>query len=188
MSSPSACRRPTSTASRSGTRVAMSAPAAVDFPGLLSGLAEHAERPALSFYRGKVLEGRLCYAELVERVEALAGGLSERLGVRPGARVALLAPNRLEVPVLVLALLRLGAVVVPLNPAAAPEDWEYILRHSGARGVCGTRELLLKVPRPDDVAFTLALEEAFALTGRAPEPPSGLAEETAVILYTSGTT
>jgi long-chain acyl-CoA synthetase len=166
----------------------MSAPAALDFPGLLLGLAEHAERAALSFYRGKVLEGRLSYRELLERVEALAGGLSERLGVRPGDRVALLTPNRLEVPVLVLALLRLGAVVVPLNPAASPEDWKYILKHSGARGLCGTRELLLRVPRAAEVAFTLALEEAFALTGQPPQPPSGLAEQLAVILYTSGTT
>ena len=72
-------------------------------------------------------------------VESVAGGLSERFGVRPGDRVALLTPNRMEVPVLVLALLRLGAVVVPLNPASAPQDWRFILTHSGARGLCGFR-------------------------------------------------
>jgi len=94
----------------------------LDFPGLLGRLAERGDRPALSFYRGKSREGRLTYAELVSAVEAVAGGLSGRMGLRPGDRVALLTPNRLEVPVLVLALLRLGAVVVPLNPTSAPED------------------------------------------------------------------
>jgi acyl-CoA synthetase (AMP-forming)/AMP-acid ligase II len=46
----------------------------------------------------------------------------------------------------VLALLRLGAVVVPLNPVSAVEDWSYILDHSGARGLCATRALASMVP------------------------------------------
>lgn len=166
----------------------MSVPPAVDIPALLSRLAQHEERPALSFYRGKAVEGRLSYGELATRVEALAGGLCQRFGVRPGDRVAILAPNRLEVPVLVLALLRLGAVVVPLNPSAAAEDWVYILGHSGARGLCATRELLARVPESAKTDFVLQLEEAFALVGEAPVAPSGLAEQMAVVLYTSGTT
>src|SRR5438445_13802331 len=126
----------------------MSAPPATDMPSLLGLLASRGDRPALSFYRGKALEGRLSYGELVARVEAVAGALHARFGVRSGDRVAILSPNRLEIPVLVLALLRLGAVVVPLNPTAAPEDWAYELRHSGARGVIGTRELLDRVEAP----------------------------------------
>ena len=168
--------------------MAVSAPPAADFPALLARLSQHSARAALSFYRGQALDGRLTYGELQARVEALAGGLSERFGVRLGDRVALLAPNRLEVPVLVLALLRLGAVVVPLNPSAAAEDWAYILGHSGARGLCATGELLSRVPEAARPAFTLPIEEAFALVGRPPEAPSGLAEEMAAILYTSGTT
>jgi len=81
----------------------MSALAALDFPTLLARAAQRGRSPALSFYRGKALEGRLSYRELVARVEALAGALHEQFGVRAGDRVALLAPNRLEVPVLMLA-------------------------------------------------------------------------------------
>jgi len=161
-------------------------PPALDVPSLLTRLAPHGDRPALSFYRGKMLDGRLSYGELAARVEALAGGLHGEFGA--GDRVAILAPNRLEVPVIVLALLRLGAVVVPLNPGSAPEDWTYVLRHSGARGLCVTRELEARVPKAARPAFTLRLEDAFAIAGRAPPPPGGLDEQMAVVLYTSGTT
>jgi long-chain acyl-CoA synthetase len=171
----------------------MSSPPAIDIPGLLSLVAARHDRPALSFYRGKSLEGRLAYDELAARVEALAGRLHGELGVRAGDRVAILAPNRLEVPVLVLAILRLGAVVVPLNPTAAPEDWAYILGHSRARLLCATGDLLGRVPAPALPAATLRLEESFA-SGPPSSPPApapaveSLADRMAVVLYTSGTT
>ena len=160
----------------------------LEFPGLLGRLAEHGDRAALSFYRGKNREGGFSYAELVSAVEAAAGGLWERFAVKPGDRVALLAPNRLEVPVLVLALLRLGAVVVPLNPGSAPADWRYILTHSGARGLCATSDLLEKVESVARTEFVLPLEHVRALAGRAPAPPADLANQMAAVLYTSGTT
>jgi long-chain acyl-CoA synthetase len=167
----------------------MSGEAPRDIPSLLARL-DGDERAALTFYRGKTLEGRLHYGELRAKVEALAGGLHARFGVREGDRVAILAPNRLEIPVLVLALLRLGAVVVPLNPASAAEDWAYILRHSGARGLCVTRELAARVLAASRPAFTLHVEDAFDVDGPAP-PPVGagdLEDRMAVVLYTSGTT
>src|SRR5205823_2734721 len=116
------------------------------------------------------------------------GALREKHGVGEGTRVAILAPNRLEVPVLVLALLRLGAVVVPLNPGSAPEDWTFILRHSGARGLCATADLAARVPGEGRPSFTLGIEELFSLDGRAPAGGESFAERPAAILYTSGTT
>jgi long-chain acyl-CoA synthetase len=166
----------------------MNGDATLDVPTLLARLAGEGERHALTFYRGKTLEGRIAYGELCAKVEVLAGGLSSQLGVREGDRVAILAPNRLEIPVLVLALLRLGAVVVPLNPGSAAADWAYILEHSGARGVCATRELAEQVPLPARPAFTLHVEDAFALRGAAAPAPPTLEDSTAVVLYTSGTT
>jgi len=160
----------------------------LEFPALLARLSEHGDRVALSFYRGKGREGRLSYAELLSQVEAVAGGLSERFAVKPGDRVALLTPNRMEVPVLVLALLRLGAVVVPLNPAAAPEDWRYILTHAGARGLSGTADLLEKVEGRARPEFVLPIDGVSSLAGRPPDAPAGLSEQLAAILYTAGTT
>lgn len=166
----------------------MGMPPALDVPTLLARSARHPERAALSFYRGKSLAGRLSYGELSARVEMLAGGLHSRFGVGAGDRVAILAPNRLEVPVLVLALLRLGAVVVPLNPSSAAEDWRFVLEHAGVRGLCITRELDDRMPPMARPSFTLQVEDAFDTGGQAPAAPSGLDEQMAVILYTSGTT
>ena len=160
----------------------------MDFAALLGGLAARGHAPALSFYRGKELAGRLSYAELVARVDQVAGALHAAHGVSAGDRVAILAPNRLEVPVLVLSLLRLGAVVVPLNPFSPPADWTWILRHSGSRGLFVSRELDEQVEPAGRPAFTLRLDELAGLGAAPPPPPDGLAERPAAILYTSGTT
>jgi long-chain acyl-CoA synthetase len=161
-----------------------------DVATLLSALEAAPERAALTFYRGKLAVGRLSTRELHAKVLGLASRLHEEFGVRPGDRVAILAPNRLEIPALVLALLRLGAVVVPLNPGSAPEDWTYILRHSGARGVCATRDLHARLQAEALPPFALAVEDAWTTdaAGSPPAPPAGLEEHAAVILYTSGTT
>jgi long-chain acyl-CoA synthetase len=170
----------------------VTAPPLLDVPSLLARLAAQGDRPALTFYRGKTLDARLTYRELGASVAALAAALHGG-GVRPGDRVAVLSPNRLEIPVLVLALLRLGAVVVPLNPGSAVDDWTYILEHSGARGLCATRELVERVPPDKRPGFVLHVEEAFARgnaggMAEAPGDPVALAESMAVVLYTSGTT
>ena len=47
--------------------------------------------------------------------------------------------------------MRLGAVVVPLNPTTNPADWDYILGHSEARAIFGTRELLDRLTRKPEM-------------------------------------
>ena len=62
---------------------------------------------------------------------ALAGrfaNLFERLGVRPGDRVAVQTPKSWPAIVLYLGCLRAGAVYLPLNPAYTPAEVEYFLR------------------------------------------------------------
>ena len=71
--------------------------------------SRHAARPALA-YRGRTLT----YGE----VDRIAGRLARRLdaiGVRPGQRVAIIAPNQPCLVVAFLAVWRIGAVAVPLN-------------------------------------------------------------------------
>jgi len=157
-----------------------------DIPSLV---ASHAgdNRPALTFYEGRTLAGSLSHGELCERVEAAAGYLWESLGVRRGDRIALLSPNRLEVPVVMLAAMRLGAVIVPLNPAAPSEDWTYIAGHARARGCFASHELLSKVTIGSE-AFVRPIDELARCRGRAPAADPDLGSAMAVILYTSGTT
>lgn len=71
----------------------------------------------------------LTFSELSDESAALASGLHDR-GVRPGDRVALVMANRWEFAVCDMALLRLGAVKVPLNEMLPAGDIAYMLEHS----------------------------------------------------------
>ncbi len=167
-----------------------------DVPALLDGLARlPPERPALTFYKGKTRAGRWTYGQLLGAVDRFTRRLRDDLGVRQGDRVAVLAPNRLEVPALFLAAMRLGAAVVPLNPTTPPTDWDYILAHSEARLVFGARELLDRLVRRPDVVCPFEDEPAPADGGAAAAPvgaaaagAGSLANQMAIVLYTSGTT
>lgn len=79
-------------------------------------------------------EGRWTFREWAEnsnrRARALAG-----LGVKPGDHVATLFLNGRDVLETYLALLKLGAVLVPLNVRLAPGELVYIIRHSSAETV-----------------------------------------------------
>jgi acyl-CoA synthetase (AMP-forming)/AMP-acid ligase II len=145
--------------------------------------------PALSFYRGRTCEGRLTYGELSSKVASLSGYLANDIGLKVGDRVLILSPNSLEVPVLLLALWRIGAVVVPLNPNTGEDEWGFIAEHSEARGLLVSKEFFGRFPnlkKPLD--FKLSLENFLQyqsdpiLTSRV----SG--SELAIVLYTSGTT
>ena len=56
------------------------------------------------------------YAQLKQRVDALAAFLQQRLGVAPGDRVLLASQNCPQFVAAFYAILRAGAVVVPVNP------------------------------------------------------------------------
>ncbi|EPE35042.1 Acetyl-CoA synthetase-like protein [Glarea lozoyensis ATCC 20868] len=76
---------------------------------------EHGDRLAIiSRAQGPI--GRLTYRELDERSTALAYGLRER-GVQKGDRVAVSLGNNWEFATITYALFKLGAILVPLNPA-----------------------------------------------------------------------
>ncbi len=73
----------------------------------------------------------LTYGQVESESEALAAALSH-LGVESGDRVALVLPACPEFVVSMLAVAKLGAVIVPLNPRLPTADLQYMLRHSEA--------------------------------------------------------
>ena len=137
---------------------------------------------------------RRTWAELDRDVARAAGLLTER-GLRPGDRLAVLAPNTAEHVVVVLAGLRLGAVVVPIGTRLAAPEVPHILRDSGAR-------VLAHDPALDDVATraTAALDDADrpavvllddTLAATASDPVTedrATEDDDAFVIYTSGTT
>nr|AGS49487.1 long-chain-fatty-acid--CoA ligase [uncultured bacterium esnapd7] len=76
-------------------------------------------------------EQRMTYAELSERVRRLAHGLLE-LGIEPSDRVVVQLPNVPEFVLVVLALLRAGAIPVLALPGHRRTEIEHVLAHSGA--------------------------------------------------------
>jgi acyl-CoA synthetase (AMP-forming)/AMP-acid ligase II len=130
-------------------------------------------------------EERLTWKALDERVGRVAQGLSRRK-IRPGDRVALLLGNRIEFVVALFAAARLGAIAVPLNIREQKPELAYVLEHCGAQMVIHETELADRLPslrqRISIAEFTSLLE-----AGRA-DPAPVQEEDTAAILYTSGTT
>ena len=61
---------------------------------------------------------RYTYSQLVEHVHSCATSLS-LLGLRLGQRVCILLSNCIELPVAFLAVQHVGAICVPVNPAAS---------------------------------------------------------------------
>ena len=74
----------------------------------------------------------LTFAEVAERAERLSEGLFG-IGVRRGDRVAIWMTNRPEWIVTYFAVMRLGAVLVPLNTWLTPPEIGHLLRQSEAR-------------------------------------------------------
>ena len=74
--------------------------------------------------------------ELLDVTERFALGLMA-LGVAPGHKVAICSGNRSEWALVDQAVLRIGAVTVPIYPTSGKEDYAYILKHAGVN-VCFT--------------------------------------------------
>jgi long-chain acyl-CoA synthetase len=157
-------------------------------------------------------ERRLSYAELNSFSNMVAGMLVAR-GIRPGDKVALTCPNLPYFPMVYFGILEAGATVVPLNVLLKAREVAYHLADSDAKAYfCfeGTPELPmaqeghagfqkaeecryfftitadLAAPSPIDGTETLA--QAIAVESSEFDSVATDEDDTAVILYTSGTT
>ncbi|OLF16838.1 AMP-binding protein [Actinophytocola xanthii] len=100
--------------------------------------------------------------EFAGQVHDIARGLIAA-GLRPGDRVALLAGNRYEWTLFDFAAWSAGCQTVPIDPAAPPEDVEWILSDSGACAVvlehAGQRETLRRmVDRLPEIGWVWQLD------------------------------
>jgi malonyl-CoA/methylmalonyl-CoA synthetase len=123
---------------------------------------------------------------LAERTAHLATVLARR-GAAPGTRVVWSARGTLDAVEALLAIIRAGATLVPLNPAAGPAEVAHI--------VGDAEPTVIVTDQPDSAAFgssvpTLSVEDlAGSPATGAPfaEPALGPGDD-ALIVYTSGTT
>ena len=146
--------------------------------------------------------GTLSYAELQQQADRLSHAL-RRLGVQRGDRVAVVMPQRPETAVAHMALYQMGAVAMPLSMLFGPDALAYRLQDSGAVAalVDETAVANLRAVRADCLALkTLVAVGAAAGQGdvdwvaalgrgrRRFPPAQTLADEAAVLIYTSGAT
>ncbi|MFB7512736.1 long-chain fatty acid--CoA ligase [Streptomyces sp. NPDC056144] len=141
-------------------------------------------------------DASLTYAALDELAGRTAAFLTAR-GIRPGDRVGVMLPNLLEFPVLYYGALRAGAVVVPMNPLLKAREIAHYLHDSGAALLFAHESLVAEVAAGNSAAGGAtdvvpvapgSLTELLADHTVPVTRPAGEDEDTAVILYTSGTT
>ncbi len=160
---------------------------------LASILSESARRtpdaPAI-----RLGEVELTYAELDEGSAQLAALLKQK-GVKPGDRVGVMLPNVPEFPVAYYGVLRAGGVVVPMNVLLKRREIAFYLEDSGAKLLLAWHGFCAEARDGAADAGTEPIEiepDAFAALLAEHEPAPGVADtaedDTAVILYTSGTT
>jgi long-chain acyl-CoA synthetase len=164
-------------------------------------------KPAFTF-----MDTVLSYAQINGAANMVANGLKAR-GIKAGDKVALSCPNLPYFPIIYFGIIKTGAVVVPLSVLLKKDEIEYHLRDSDAKAYfcfCGTPDLPMgemgyagfkeveactdffmimpKAEMPSSIEGTATLGSFMA--GQSPifETYTSNAEDTAVIVYTSGTT
>ena len=158
---------------------------------------------ALYSDREAVVDGplRLNYAQFFERCDRWSSAL-QRLGLGAGDRIAYIAPNTHGQLESFYAVPQTGAVLVPINYRLNPEEFAYIITHSGATIVCAHSSYLEAVDsirdRLPSVRQYVALEgsregwlDYESLLADAPpsfDRPAIQESDLLTINYTSGTT
>ncbi len=168
---------------------------------------EYPEKTALVF-----MGTRLTYSQVNAMANQVANGLQES-GIVKGDRVALSCPNLPYFPIVYFGILKAGAIVVPLNVLLKAREIRYHLEDSQAKAyLCfeGTPELPMGKEGHSGFEQTASCEKFWMMMANPTAPPpmenvetmgmligkqspqfegeATSSEDTAVILYTSGTT
>src|SRR5436190_3107927 len=110
---------------------------AVDSPLLGETIGANLERTIARFPEADAVVSRhqdlrLSYAEFGEAVDREARSLMA-IGLKPGDRVGIWSPNRVEWLLLQYATAKVGVILVNINPAYRTTELEYALNQSGCR-------------------------------------------------------
>jgi long-chain acyl-CoA synthetase len=156
---------------------------------LVASARDHGDNVAIRLDRVAVTHKQL------EHLSRQVASLLSEYGVAAGDRVALMLPNVPEFAALYYGILRAGAVVVPMNPLLKTREIDYYLRDSGAKAMFAWQdfasEAVAGAAQSDATVITIEPTE-FLRRVQAAVPRDGVIDrdpaDTAVILYTSGTT
>jgi len=140
------------------------------------------DKQALKFEKSEIN-----YRDLALQVNRLAHCLLEK-GVKPNSVVAVASPRSIELVVSLLAIVQCGAAYLPLDPSYPKHRIDFMLNDSEAKVVITSKEVSIE---SEAVTKKLVLEDLFfELKNYSSDPLSTTVnnEETAYLLYTSGST
>ena len=156
---------------------------------LTTTTGRHGDRVAL-----KLDDAELSYSQL-DGASAHVAGMLRAKGVGPGDRVGIMLPNVPHFPIAYYGILRLGAVVVPMNVLLKERETGFYLSDPEAKAVFAWHQFAdaaeAGAAEAGAECITVKPGEFENLVGAA-EPVVEVADrdpdDTAVVLYTSGTT
>ena len=157
---------------------------------LVTTAQTHPERVAI-----KLDDAELTWSQL-HGLAARAAGSLRAAGLQPGDRVSLILPNVPAFPVLFYGALLAGATVVPMNPLLKAQEIEYFYTDSGAKFSFVWGDFLPEARGGAEGTDTTVIpsgplgpsEEDLSPGEPIASPVGRDDDDTAVILYTSGTT
>jgi long-chain acyl-CoA synthetase len=156
---------------------------------IIDAAEQHGDRPAVK------LDDFVLSWEALAGASAHAAGLLAEEGIEPGDRVGLMLPNIPQFPVLYYGILRAGGIVVPMNVLLKEREVAYYLKDSGAKVVLAWEGMFDAAEKGAAQAGAKAIKvdmEDFVQRLGAATPREEISDrggdDTAVLLYTSGTT
>jgi acyl-CoA synthetase (AMP-forming)/AMP-acid ligase II len=120
--------------------------------------------------RTALIEGdrRLTWRQFERETARAANGMAE-LGLNPGARIAVLMDNSLEMVVLLFGILRFGAVAVPLNVSISDDAVARMIEDADARALFASGRHCRRIAALRAESETVARAVRVALGGGDPE-------------------
>ncbi|MGH9754188.1 MAG: AMP-binding protein, partial [Blastocatellia bacterium] len=134
--------------------------------------AAYKEKPAVAFM-GALID----FGEIKRLVDRLATAI-QKLGVVKGDRVGIMLPNCPQYLISFFAVVRLGAIVVNVNPIYTPREVEMVAKDSGLRAIIALDMLapnIFSVRSGSEIehVITTNLLDYSATPDKAPPPPEG---------------
>ena len=124
------------------------------------------EKPAITFLRDGQVETEISYFELKRDKNRMAS-VFQNLGVEKGDRVILFIPKSLIFVVAHLALQKIGAITVPLNPGFKKFELEYLFQDAAAKIILSEpgKETLIKEIDPGLTNLVVDTRKPYQDTG-----------------------
>ena len=161
----------------------------------LNAAKTRGEKTAISFFRNGVVETEITYLELDQDSNRMANTLRD-LNINKGDRVILFLEKSLFFVIAHLALQKIGAVTVPLNPGFKKSEMEYLVHDAEAKLVLTGPEQQAIINEVDPGLATIVMhtDKPYQQLGFFRSASDDITQEEVepddlgLIIYTSGTT